>query len=840
MIHHWTWDEDGMPSKKVAYFKPYIYVGTADIHKADAWGIDNMPLVKKSFETEWEKTEFLKKNKQKVYFNLPPTQQYLLEHYYQDDIEKLTQHPLRIFFYDIEVISDEFPNAIESKFPITSITIYDNLTKKYYVWGINRYDEYSCKDHLTGIEPEDIVYEFCKTEKDLLTSFLSFWRRNFPDLLTGYNSASFDLPYIVGRIEKVLGEGKSSKLSPVDNIFGSTKQSKFGQQYTEYNIGGISHIDYMLLYKTFTPGERESDSLDYVCQEELNSGKLEYGNMSLTELCRKDWNRFVNYNIWDVKLLVMLDEKRRYLDIAKFSAFSGFCNIDKALGKVAIITGVLAKQSMKNNKIIFTPDEGEKETIPGGYVKLPEPGMYMDCISVDLNSLYPNTIITLNISPETKIAKVVATTDTHRTVYFFKKKKSIEITKEKLREVLKEKNWSMSASGVIFNQNVKGVCAEFVDGLYQKRKDVKNKMLKLKASGNYDKKEVDRLDTEQYLYKILLNSTYGVLANRFFCLYDIDCAKSITTTGQALIKHSEQKINEFINTEWGLEGEHVLAADTDSAYFSITEILKKTNAKLIDENKNPTPECKIIENKIVTDINQKVQIWAKEKLNSADCRFEFKRENICPKVIWVGKKHYILYIIDSEGVKTDKIKYSGLSVVKATYSNEVKDITKSIVRNIMVSASREEADALFMTAYENFHNMPLNQMATRSSIKVMDKWKSLTGTGFFAEKGCPRHVKYSLYYNHLIQTLGLANKYSRIENGNKVKLLYLLPNKYNITGIAYVDDFPPEFDLEPDISTMFEKCVIKCITPIYEALKWKIPDPKMQHVASLESIFGGG
>lgn len=253
------------------------------------WGIDGVPLVKKEFNYEWERRKFVEGYKGTVYFNLPPTQQYLLENYHHKDISELTQFPLRTFFFDIEVIADEFPTASESKFPLTSVTVYDSQTKKYYVWGIKRYDEYSCKDHLEGIEPDEIVYEYCADEKYLLVKFLKFWRRNFPDLIVGYNSSSFDVPYIVGRIEKVLGEGKSAKLSPVDSIYGKEQTNKFGQSYQEFSIGGISHIDYMVLYKTFTPGERESDALDYVCNEELGIGKLDYTGESLSSLMHRDW-----------------------------------------------------------------------------------------------------------------------------------------------------------------------------------------------------------------------------------------------------------------------------------------------------------------------------------------------------------------------------------------------------------------------------------------------------------------------------------------------------------------------------------------------------------------------
>lgn len=842
----WSWDDDGKPVEKKVKFKPYLFVKAKNDKEAVAVGIDGALLSRKEFDNEWDRKKFVDGTSEKLYFYLPPTQQFLLENFYKSDIQQLTKNDLRTFFFDIEVIADEFPNATEAKFPITSITIYDSQTKKYYVWGTKQYNVYTCKDHLQDIEPEDIVYEYCLTEKGLIKSFVKFWRNNFPDLLVGYNSYSFDMPYIVHRIEQVFGPDKASKLSPVENIYGVEKENKFGQKYKEYTIAGVAHLDYMVLYKTFTPSERESDSLDYVCQLELGTGKIDFGGESLLTLSKTDWNKFINYNIWDVRLLVMLDEKRKYLNVAKFSAFSGFCNLDKVLGKVAIITGVLAKQALLDGKIISTQKEGIKEKIPGGYVKLPEPGIYENIISVDASSLYPSCIITLNISPETKVGKLVSDVNGLLTFYNFRLKRNVEVQKDELLTYLIKNNYALSSCGILFDQQDKSVCAKFVDELYNKRKEVKKKMLKLKSSleGDSESKSykeakllADQLDTEQYLYKILLNSTYGALANRFFPLYDIDCAKSITTTGQAMIKTTQKIVNEYIQNEWGLkEEDRVIAMDTDSNYISVDDILKKIQAKMIVDGAL-SPEITDIERKIERNVNIKIREWAINKLNSKDPRFDFKREAICPKAMWVGKKHYIMHVFDKEGVKIDDIKYSGLSVVKATFSNETKAITKSIVKGIMTSLSKKDADNKYFEYYDEFNTIHINKIAVRTSLKTYDKWVG-KAQGFKVAKGTPMNAKFSIYYNELLKSLGLQSKYPMIENGKKIKMIYVKPNKYNISGIAYIDELPSEFGLEPDRPKMFEKCVTNCLKPIYKALEWHVPNPEKQYTASVEDLFG--
>jgi DNA polymerase elongation subunit (family B) len=848
VIHHWTYDENDESVYTKVHFKPYLYIPTVESKRIDAYGIDDVPLIKREFDSEWNRYEFLKTYKGKKYFNLPATQQYLLEKYYQKDISELTAKALRMFYYDIEVIADEFPHAEDAKFPITSITIYDTKTLKYYVWGIKPYDHYSCKDHLEGIEPEEIVYDYCKTETDLLKKLLRFWRANFPDLLVGFNSYSFDLPYIVHRMEKVLGEGKSSQLSPVNYIKGHEKENKFAQTYIEYDIGGISHLDYMVLYKTFTPGEKESDGLEFICQSELKVGKLDHGSDSFSEMAAKEWNKFINYNIWDVKLLVMLEEAKRYLEVAKFSAFSGFCNVDKALGKVAIITGIIAKQGMVRNKIISTQDGGVKESFSGGYVKEPIPGLYDDVVVMDLNSLYPNTIITLNVSPETKVGKVMNTTDDITAVYLFKKNTMVDIPTNRFREILEKKNWCISAAGIIFDQNVKGICPEFLDELYEKRKSTKNKMLSLqnelllldKDSLEYQQKSSlsKRMDTLQYLYKILLNSVYGVFGSNFFSLYDLDCSKSITMTGQELIKYSEKISNEYMTKEWQLvDNDRVASIDTDSLSLVVHDILEKVGTTMVDEQGDLTPKFVEVENKITNYLNTNTKSWGKTRWNSNDCRFEFKRESACPRAIWLAKKCYVLQIKNKEGVKMDKIKYTGLSVVKAAFSKSVKTTTTNIVKGILESASRKSSDKVFFGAYETFFNLPIHDISLNVNVKTLDKY-ARDFVGFKKSFKCPPHIAGSVYYNKLVKLLNLENKYRYITNGNKVKLIYVEPNQYNVECIAYLDDFPEEFGLIPDKSRMFERCITNCLEPIYEALSWKVPHPKKQHELSLEDLFG--
>jgi DNA polymerase elongation subunit (family B) len=850
VIHHWGYDESGDPNKLEIEYKPFLYLPAAKESERDMYGIDGVPLVRKEFNNVYERNKFVESCQSIIYFNLPVPQQYLLEKYHTLDISEMTRFPLRTFFYDIEVIADEFPDPLDSKFPITSLTIYDSQTKKYYVWGIKRYDDYSCKDHLTGIEPEEIVYTYCKDEEELLKMFLRFWRRNFPDIIVGYNSYSFDLPYIVNRLELVFGEGTKNKLSPVGSVYGAEKTNRFQQKYIEYTMGGVTHLDYMVLYKYFTPGERESDSLDFVCYSELKTGKLEYGDSSLQELAANHWDRFINYNIWDVKLLMLLDEAKNYLEIAKFTAFSGFCNLDKALGKTAVITGVLAKQALDNGQIIPTQKGAESHTkIPGGYVKTPIEGLYEDIVSFDANSLYPSNIITLNISPETKTAKIIDKTDDSFTLYLYKERRKVEVPKDKLYPLIRRKNWSIAPNNVIYDQSTKGIVPTFCDILYAKRKKVKDDMLKIEMRLNDMNKDSDqyralkatasKLDVEQYLYKILLNSTYGAFASRFFALYDLDCATSITTVGQAVIKQTEKIVNDILVKSYGLsEFDRVVSMDTDSVLISVKDVCEKKNIQIYNDEGELTDDFYALEEHVSDELNGRIKQWAIDKFNSLDPRYFFKRESVCSKAIWTGKKNYVLYIINKEGKQVNDFKYSGVQLAKSTLPNKAKDVSKKIVSIIMFQKNKKYADEMIFDAYDNqFMQFDINDIAERGNIKSLSGWDR-KNEGMNTAKGTPQRAKFSIYHNELLQKLHLQNKYRRIENGSKIKTVYLKPNRFDIDGIAYQDIFPEDFELQPDYERMFFKDIIKPLQPFYDALKWQIPDPKIQYEASLEDVFG--
>lgn len=846
----WTWNGEQERITVEVDFSPYLYIPCPK-DKSTIESIYGDPLKKRVFDTEKDRREYIELRNGESFFNLPPEQQFLLEKFGEEPIEKMTQYPLKVFAFDIEVdCGDVFPTPAEAKFPINVITVHDSIDQKFHVFGINPYDEYSIKDELGGqVDSDKIEYIKCSDEKELLKMFIRFWRKDFPDVVVGWNSANFDIPYIMNRMKKLYGDQKINVFSPVGKVRSKTSKDKFGKESEEFVIEGVSCLDYMLLYRSYALKELESVALNHIASVELGIGKVEYNQVNLSHLAHENWNKFVNYNIQDVNIILMLEDKLRYLEIARFIANSGFCNIEKAIGKVAVITGILAQRALHKNQIIPTNrnsiSEETREKIPGGYVKEPIAGYYEHLCSFDANSLYPNIMITLNISPETKVGKIHKVEDEKYSISY--KNKKATVSREQLDQLVKEKGLSLSRAGIMFTQDYKGIGPEFVDELYQKRKIYKNKMLAAekgmenhkKGSVEYNKLNRERIqcNVTQQLYKVLLNSTYGVFANPHFCMFDLECAKSITLTGQAMIKQAEKICNEW-SKDKGMEKDSIVYVDTDSVFLHIEELTK--DIKKLDDDGNMSKEFLELSDDCQDNLNKKIDQWAKVKLNSKDSRFFFKMEKYTEKMVMIKKKHYILKVRNDEGVKCDKFVIKGLLLVKSSLSPKIRNKGKDIVKMIFDGATEKEVKAELYKMYDDFKNYTLDEIAFRISLKTMDTPSYVTAmNGLQCEKSArvPSQVACAYRYNYLIKQSQLDGKYPLFVNGMKAKLIYLSRNKYGLNRIAYVSEFPSELDLEPDWTLTFGKTVEACLKSIFDTIGWAFPNIQHENKNDLEELL---
>jgi DNA polymerase elongation subunit (family B) len=843
-IHLWTWDENGKRIKIEASYEPYLYVESNN-HQ-DAVSIFNTPLKKIKFKNQFERNKFVNETPiKRLFHNLSCEQDFLLSTF-KDDVYKpdFGKNPLKIFYWDIETYSPgEFPNPENANDPINLITIYDTSSEKFYSWGLKPY---------TPTDP-DVIYTHCKREIDIYEKMLNFWENDPPDIMTGWNTEGFDVPYLMNRIHKMMGEDEASRLSPVRSLYyrENVALNKFGKMINRWYIRGVSNIDYMEVYKTFSRGDSESYSLNYISEKELNEGKTDIGGTNLASLSETDWDTFVKYNIQDVRLLVKLENKLKYLKLVKNLSYKGFIPFEQSLGKVSMITGAVAHQASLQNYTIptFKSDHTRDEYV-GGYVHEPERGLNEAVLSYDANSLYPNTIISLNISPETKIGKVLSEENGEVNIRLATGK-TINLTKDKFDKLVEKELLSISKYNILYTQKFKGVIPNLIDRLYNERVQTKDEIQKNKQALHKEKDpekikiyndNIFNLDTQQNVLKLILNSIYGTFAQQYSPLFDIDHSASITLTGQTVVKQAADIVYEYAKNKGfnGKKSDIYKYSDTDSIYISIKPLLDFLKYKFLNEDKEISSDTKEVIYEIDEILNREIIDWAKKNLKSIDPRFVFKRETICDKALFLEKKRYILHVLDQEGYKPSKpFKYVGVEVARSSISKEVKNLIKNVIENIITTADKKKCKDIFEKTFEDFCKLDAEIIAKRVKISDLEKYESKIVDGKVA-KGTPNHVKGAIYYNNLLKKYSIDNVYESIGSGMKVKTFYLTKNPFNYKSIAFIDKIPSQLQefIKPDFQTMFEKNVVPPIESVYNCVGWQLPQIGQTMQTDLFDLFG--
>jgi DNA polymerase elongation subunit (family B) len=839
----WTWDKDGNRVSYETSYEPYLYI---ESHTAtDAVSIFNTPLKKVTFKSQFERNKFVNDTPiKRLFHNISCEQEFLLSTYKdQIDNPNFGEFPLKVYFFDIETYSTNgFPVPEKAVDPINLITIYNTLDEKYYTWGMKPYTT----------SESNVKYFHCKTEVELIQKFLTFWENDPPDMLVGWNSGGFDIPYIMNRLNRIFGEEEARRISPVNEIFyrENVGIDKFGKQVNRWYIRGLSCIDYMEVYKSFARSDRESYSLGYIGQYELGETKVNIGATSLSTLSDTDWNKFVDYNIQDVRLLVKLDEKLKYIKLIRTLSYKGFIPFEQSLGKVSMITGAIAHQASMDNLIIptFKIDEGITDYV-GGYVHEPERGLSKSVVSYDANSLYPNTIISLNVSPETKIGKISLEENNSYTLKL-SNGKTVTLEKEKFNKLVKKEELSISKHNILYTQKFKGVVPKFIDRLYSERVSAKNKMIKLEKESSKikDKDELAKieerildLDTIQYVYKILLNSIYGVFGQKYSPLYDIDHAASITLTGQSVVKQASDIVYDYAKTK-GLNCDKkdiYKYGDTDSAYFSIQPILDHLNISLL-ENNTITDEARVIIKDIGDYLNKEIVEWAKIDLKSTDPRFIFKQEAVCDVAVFMEKKRYIMHVLESEGVVAKKpFKYVGVEVVRSSFSDSTKKLIRDIIELAILSQDKKASDKIFKDAYEKFCQLPIEEISFRSRISDLKKQENKIGDDGKIGLGTPVHAKGAIHFNNMLKHFNLDVKYESITSGVKIKWFYPMKNSFNFKSMSFLYDFPHELNdvFKVDHKMMFDKSVLPPVERLYDCIGWNVPQVTLETHTDLVDLF---
>ena len=816
--------------KKIKY-EPILFTST---NLKTTWkALDGTPVgvanAGKRFESMRAANEYVTANKgvsgKTIYGNTKYIPAFIND-YYPGEVE-FNRNKINVTTIDIEVASDDgFPEPEKADHKVISIAMKSNIGGTYYVWGLGDYDteQSYMKDHM-------VVYRKFDREDDLLINFITHWssQQYSPDVVTGWNTRFFDIPYLVNRINRMLGEAYVKRLSPWGMV-DRQEITKMGRTQTAYELKGISQLDYLDLFKKFgySYGPQETYKLDHIAHVVLGEKKLSYEEYSnLHTLYKHNHQKFIDYNIKDVELVDRIEDKLGLITLCMTMAYKGGVNYNDTFGTTLIWDTIIYRKLFANNIVVPFIEDKTKSAYPGGFVKDPHVGIHDNIVSFDLNSLYPSIIMQYNMSPET-IANG-------------------EITQFDIENVLTKstrpdnRNKALAANGQYFRTDKQGIVPFIIDEMYKERVGIKQQMInaqkELQKVDKNDKQEMYRIERDiaiaenrQMSIKILLNSLYGAMGNRYFRFFDQRIAEAITLTGQLTIRWAEYALNSYLNRvlknrEWK---DYIVAIDTDSLYVSLDDLVKK-----VQPNNTIDFLDKVCQDALEPEL-EKSYADLYNMLGGVDNRMVMKREAIADRALWTAKKRYIMNVHDNEGVRyaEPKLKIMGIEAIKSSTPAPCRQALKEIFHVIM-----KEDESSVQQAIEQFKNyfktLEPDEIAFPRGVTQVRKWQD---RNTLYKKGTPIHVRGSILYNKLVEDMQLKKKYEPINNGEKIKFLYLRqPNSIHENVIAFPDYLPEEFGLRKyiDHEIQFQKTFLDPIEPILDAVGWN-----SKEVASLEDFFG--
>jgi len=734
---------------------------------------------------------------------------------------------MKIVTIDIEVECENgFPFADQAIEPMLSITVKDHNAGKILVWGLHPY--HTSRD--------DVEYIQCQTERELLAQFLAWWESDYPDIITGWNTEFFDIPYICNRIKSVMGEDAMKRLSPWGVVNSRHVNSGYGKKDMVYDILGVQDLDYLQLYRKFTYTNQESYRLDHIAFVELGERKDENPYETFRQWYTEDYQSFIDYNITDVELVDRLDDKMKLIDLLLTMTYEAKVNMTDSFTSVKY-WDVLIYNHLLKRKIVIPQKMGHKskgEKYVGAYVKEPQVGQHKWVMSFDLNSLYPHLIMQYNISPETLSDDVVGGIDVDALLGG--------------RKVSVPSNVTFTPNGAIFSKDKQGFLPEMMQTMYNDRTVYKKKMLDAKQKYEDTKdakylKDVSRFNNIQMARKISLNSAYGAIGNEWFRYYDLRIAEGITTSGQLAIRWIEKSLNIYLNKLLKTTGvDYVIASDTDSVYITFDKLVDKCCQKGENQSESSYREWvvdfldRVAQEKIEPFIDESYQALA-SYVNAYEQKMQMAREAIADKGIWTAKKRYILNVYDMEGVrfKEPTLKIMGIEAVKSSTPAPCRDKIKEALKIIM-SGNEKDVNNFIQEFREEFMKLPPEDIAFPRSVNGLRNWSD--SSNIFM-KGTPMHCKGALLYNHFVREQKLINKYPLIQEGDKIKFLNMrTPNRMQSNVISFITKLPKELDIHShlDYDTQFDKAFVEPLTFIMNQIGWKI-DRSYGTQMTLEDFF---
>jgi DNA polymerase elongation subunit (family B) len=743
--------------------------------------------------------------------------QYISEKYPEDEI-KFDISKIKLVTLDIEVASEAgFPDVESCSEEILSISIQDYTTKEIITWGVKPFNN----------KQSNVTYHYCPSEYELLNHFINYWMFNVPDVITGWNIQLYDVPYICKRLNRVLGEKLMKRFSNWGLVTEGETYIQ-GRKHTTFDVGGLTQLDYLDLYKKFTYKAQESYRLDYIAEVELGQKKLDHSEFdTFKDFYTQGWQKFIEYNIVDVELVDRLEDKMKLIELALTMAYDAKVNYADVFYQVRMWDNIIYTYLKKRDIVIPPKNKTQKdEKYAGAYVKEPIPGMYDWVVSFDLNSLYPHLIMMYNISPETLLE------EKHPTV-------SVDKILNQSLNFEMYKDYSVCANGAMFRKDVRGFLPELMEKIYNERVIFKKKMLA--AEQEYEKtknkelvKEIARCNNIQMARKIQLNSAYGAIGNQYFRYYKLANAEAITLSGQVSIQWIMNRVNSYLNKilKSG-DADYVIASDTDSLYINMGPLVdnvfkgrEKTTQSIVSFLDKV---CQVEFEKYIESSYQELADY----VNAYEQKMYMKRECIAERGIWTAKKRYILSVWDSEGVRYEKpkLKIKGIEAIKSSTPAPCRKMLKDSF-SIMMSGTEDDIINFIDGCREKFKKLSPEQIAFPRSASDVQKYSSSSDIYI---KGTPIHVRGALLFNHYIKQNKLSNKYSLIQNGEKIKFVYLKkPNIIHENVVSFIQEFPKELNLDKyiDYELQFEKAFLEPLKIILDTIGWSV-----EKTVNLELFF---
>jgi len=814
---------------------------------------------------DFRKEVAINRDKKLFESDINPIFQTLSEHYLNQDAPKLN-----IAFFDIETDFDPergFADPADPFMPITSISVYLQWLETMICLAVppKTLTMEQAEKELEGI---DNVMLFEK-EGDMIDTFLTLIED--ADILSGWNSEGYDIPYTVNRTSRVLSKDDTRRFCLWGQLPKKREYEKYGKQAVTFDLIGRVHLDSLELYRKYTYEERHTYRLDAIGEIEVGENKVPYEG-TLDQLYNNDFRKFIEYNIQDTALLDKLDKKLRFIDLSNTVAHENTVLLQTTMGAVAVTEqGIVNEAHNRGLQVPNRPkrDDTENTQAAGAYVAFPKKGLHKWVASMDLNSLYPSVIRALNMAPETVVGQIrpdISEARVHEDMTLKKKSfagswegrfstEEYEAVMEKRKDISltidwedgrtdvlsgaemyqlvfdSQMPWMLSANGTIFTTEFEGVIPGLLKRWYAERKDMQ-KMLK-KAKDAENKAEIEYWDKRQLVKKINLNSLYGAILNPGCRFFDKRIGQSTTLSGRTIVKHMSAEVNNCITGEYDHVGKAMIYGDTDSCYFSAWPLLKDdVNSGKLEWS---TEKAIALYDQICEQANTTFPKFMAQAFHCPKSRSDViaaGREIVAQSGLYITKKRYAALVVDNEGFRTDadgigKVKAMGLDLRRSDTPVFMQDFLKELLTMVLTDVPQKEVLDRITEFRKEFSQRPGWEKGSPKRANKVGHYRRLEEKQ--GKANMPGHVRASINWNTLKRMNG--DKYSQeVVDGMKVIVCKLKQNPLGYTSVAYPTDelrIPEWFkELPFDDAAMAETIIDNKLDNLIGVLNYPLEDTK--------------